>query len=256
MSVPERRMQADAAASSRSDAGAGRRLARARPALIEIMGPAGAGKTSLVRALRDAEPGLRAGLGVPRRRWFPALLRRLTPIFVLWLVRYRRDRWFTWNEMKSIAFLDAWLSVVERPGAIRGPTVFDHGPVYRLARIREFGPMVARSDRFERWRVAALRRWLDALDVVVSLDAPDDVLLARVDRRGHWWLNADRPLADKHAFYARYRQAFETVLETAVPRSPHVLAIRSDEATPEEIARRVLSAIESDVHARTQEAPR
>jgi hypothetical protein len=231
--------------------------ARARPILVEIMGPAGAGKTSVVGALRRMAPTVRAGLDVPRRRWFPAMLRRMTPIFMLWLARYRRDRWFTWNEMKLIAFLDVWLSVVERPGRASVPTVFDHGPVYRLARIREFGPAVARSDRFERWRIASLRRWLDVLDVVVSLDAPDDVLLARVDRRGHWWLSEDRPIEEKHEFYARYRRVFESALSTPVPHPPRVVAIRSDEETPDQIARRVLSAIEyEDVQAGIQEGRR
>jgi hypothetical protein len=158
--------------------------------------------------------------------------------------------------MKSIAFLDAWLSVVERPGGVIGPTLFDHGPVYRLARIREFGPSVARSDRFERWRMASLRRWLGALDVVVSLDAPDEVLLDRVDRRGHWWLSEERPAEDKREFYSRYRRAFEAALHTPVRRSPRVVEIRSDEATPEQIAGRVLSAIGYDVQASNQEAPR
>jgi hypothetical protein len=246
----------DADATPRPPDHAARPRPRVRPPLVEIMGPAGAGKTSLVRALGTTAPELRAGLGVPRWKWLPALVRRLTPVFVLWLARYRRDRWFTWNEMKSIAFLDAWLSVVERPGAVRGPTVFDHGPVYRLARIREFGPAVARSDRFERWRMAALRRWLGALDAVVSLDAPDDVLLARVDRRGHWWLSEERPLEDKQEFYARYRRAFEDALHTPVPRPPLVVPIRSDDGTPEQIARRVLTAIGYDAQLSIQEAPR
>jgi hypothetical protein len=217
--------------------------AATRAVLIEVMGPAASGKTSLVRELRARDPSVVAGLGVPRSRWFPALLRRLAPIFALWLVRYRRDRWFTWNEMKSIAFVDAWLSVVERDSGVRTPTLLDHGPIYRLARIREFGPAVARSDRFERWRIDRLRRWLSVLDLVVSLDAPDEALLDRVDERGHWWLSEDRPIEEKRAFYARYRRAFEDALATPVRRPPSVVRIRSDEAPPEEIAERVLSGL-------------
>jgi hypothetical protein len=228
----------------------------ARPVLVEVIGPAAAGKTSLVRALRRSDPSLAVGLRVPRWRWFPALMRRLTPIFALWVLRYRRDRWFTWNEMKSIAFVDAWLSTVERDGAVRGPTLLDHGPVYRLARIREFGPAVARSDRFERWRAQRLRRWLGVLDLIVSLDAPDDALLARVDERGHWWLSEHRPIEDKRDFYARYRRAFEEALRTPVPDPPSVVRVRSDEATPEEIAERVLSRPEIGRPGGTQEGRR
>ncbi len=219
------------------------RAGAARPFVIEIMGPATAGKTSVVRALRERDPGIRVGFDVPRRRWFPVLVRRLAPLLALRAIRYRGDRWFTWNEMKSISFLESWLRTVRRGDPDGSPVVLDHGPVYRLARLREFGPALARDDPFERWWRSMLRGWLGVIDLVVALDAPDEILLSRVDRRGHWWLSADRPLEDKRRFIARYRAAFEDALREPVPEPPTVLRIRSDRHTPEEIAGRVLAAV-------------
>ncbi len=208
------------------------------------MGPATAGKSSLVRALRASDRGVRADLGVPRWRWFPRLVLRLTPLASAWLVRYRKDRWFTWNEMKSVAFLDSWLRAV-RGGrwAFEGTTILDHGPVYRLARLREFGPSVTRSPRFQRWWRSTLEGWLQALDLIVALDAPDGVLLQRADTRGHWYLSGDLAAEEKRTFLARYRRAFSEVLGGQVGSPPTILRVRSDLQTPEEIADQVRAAI-------------
>ncbi len=210
-----------------------------RSLLIEVMGPAGAGKTSLARALTELDPSVRVGLGVGRLRWFPFLVARAARSLPTWRLRYRGDRWFTWNELKSLAFLDAWLRAA-RTRRGRGVVVLDHGPLYRLARIRAFGPPLVGSRGFDRWWRQNLRGWLDALDLVVLLDAPDGVLLERVGRRGHWYLSATPSEAERRAFLRRYREAFERVLEGVGARGPRVVRLRSDLASVSELAAAVL----------------
>jgi len=209
------------------------------------MGPAGAGKTSLVRTLRSKDQRIRTGFDVPRSGWFPFLIGKVAVLLPVWLLGYRRDRWFTWNELKSMAFLDAWLRAARRPASSDGPTVLDHGPVYRLARLREFGPSVVRSERFQRWWRACLDGWLSTLDIVVSLDAPDSVLLERVETRGHWYLSADVPSEEKGEFLAGYRRAFVETFETGSAGKPRLLRFRSDRYGPDEIADEVLSVLAS-----------
>ena len=75
-----------------------------RALVVEVMGPALAGKTSLVRSLRARDDRIRAGFDVPRIRWFPFVVAKVAGLLPAWLLHYRRDRWFTWNEMKSMAF--------------------------------------------------------------------------------------------------------------------------------------------------------
>ena len=217
-----------------------------RSLLVEIMGPAAAGKTSLVRTLRARDDRIRAGFAVPRLLWFRFVVGKVATLFPVWILRYRRDRWFTWNEMKSMAFLDAWLRASRRSASTSTlAIVLDHGPVYRLARLREFGPAVTRSARFQRWWRACLDGWLGALDVVVSLDAPDPVLLDRVEERGHWYLSADRPSEEKDEFLARFRRAFAETLQTGTAGRPKLVRVRSDRRTPHEIAEEVLAELGS-----------
>lgn len=213
--------------------------------IVEVMGPAAAGKTSLVRTLRARDDRIRAGFDVPRIRWFPFVVGKVAVLLPSWLLHYRRDRWFTWNELKSMAFLDAWLRVLRRQTPTAAvATVLDHGPVYRLARLREFGPSVTKSERFQRWWAASLDGWLSALDVVVSLDAPDTILLKRVQERGHWYLSADRPEEEKEEFLARFRRAFAETLETGTADMPRFLHVRSDQHSLDEIADEVSAALE------------
>jgi hypothetical protein len=171
-----------------------------------------------------------------------------------WLLHYRQDRWFTWNEMKSMAFLDVWLRAARRQRPTNAvTTVLDHGPVYRLARLREFGPAVTGSRRFQRWWRASLEGWMGALDLVVLLEAPDVTLLGRAKERGHWYLSADHRDEEKAEFLARFRRAFAQTLEARAADMPRVLHVRSDQHTPDEIADEVSAALRSEARGSSRQ---
>ena len=227
---------------------------RRRALVVEVMGPALAGKTSLVRSLRARDDRIRVGFDVPRIRWFPFVVAKVAGLLPAWLLHYRRDRWFTWNEMKSMAFLDAWLRAARRQRPTTAvTTVLDHGPVYRLARLREFGPAVTSSERFQRWWRASLEGWLGALDLVVSLEAPDATLLGRAKERGHWYLSAGHREEEKVEFLARFRRAFAQTLEAGTADMPRVLRVHSDQHTPDEIADEVSAALGSEARGSSRQ---
>ena len=217
--------------------GAGRRL------LIEIMGPAAAGKTTLIRALCSSDARIRAGLNLSKAEHVRPLLQKLGVFFPVWALHHRRDRWLDRREMRSIARLETWSQALERPTTTYGTVaVFDHGPLYKLAKLREFGPALIDSEPFDRWWHGSLVRWLEALDIVVMLEAPDEVLLQRVDQRGHWFLGENHPQEEKVEFLTRYRRAFAEILEGD---TPIVLRFRTDLMPVETIATEVLSVIGS-----------
>ncbi len=220
---------------------------RRRALVVEVLGPALAGKTSLIRSLRARDDRIRAGFDVPRIRWFPLVVAKVAGLLPAWLLHYRRDRWFTWSEMKSMAYVDAWLRAArrQRPTAAV-TTVLDHGPVFRLARLREFGPAVTKSERFRRWWRTSLDGWVGALDLVVWLEAPDVTLLGRAKERGHWYLSAGHREEEKEEFLARFRRAFAQTLEAGAADMPRVLHFRSDRHTLDEIADEVSAALGSE----------
>jgi hypothetical protein len=217
------------------------------PAVVEIMGPAGSGKTTLVRTLCARTRRVRAGLDLPKVRYIPPLISATARFLPPWLAMSPRDRWLNWREARSIACLEAWLTALDRGSALDAPaTLFDHGPLYRLTLLREFGPRVVSTRPFQRWWRSSRARWLDALDLVVSLDAPDHVLLGRLGRRGHWYLTGTSPSdEEQHAFLAHFREGFAEVLDTTQPRSPTILRFRTDQRSTDEIADEVLASLGS-----------
>lgn len=214
-----------------------------RPLLVEVMGPAASGKTTLTRSLCTRHEGIRAGMGIGKLGHVGPSSRMLGGLLPTWAKHHRDDRWLDRREMRSIARLETWSRTLDRGRAPDAyAIVFDHGPLYRLARLREFGPSLTRSESFRAWWLEAHRTWLESLDVVVWLDAPDEVLLDRIDRRGHWYLSAERDAGARRDFLARYRRALEGVLDPDSP-SPAILRFRSDRQPIEEIADATLTAL-------------
>ena len=83
------------------------------PKIIEMVGVAGSGKSTLLKALCQGDSSLARFPLPPRIRYLPALARILFVWFPIHLARYRHGRWFTWDEIKNIGYLEAW------PGHIR-----------------------------------------------------------------------------------------------------------------------------------------
>lgn len=216
---------------------------------IEIMGPAAVGKSTLVRELCARDDAVSAGIGLSKLAYVGPTTRRLGAFLAVWLRLRPRDRWFDRREMRSVARLETWSRAIARMRTGSGSViVFDHGPWYRLARLRAFGPALTRSEPFVRWWHDSLARWSEHLDIVVILDAADDVLLQRVDRRGHWFLGRDLPLADKVRFLASYRRAFHEVaadVAAAAAEGPTIVRLRADEMSADALATEVFAAVDA-----------
>jgi ABC-type branched-subunit amino acid transport system ATPase component len=59
--------------------------------LVEVIGPAAVGKTTLLRALCSTDEKIHAGLGIGRIRFSRALLGRAGPFLPVWVVDHRHD---------------------------------------------------------------------------------------------------------------------------------------------------------------------
>ena len=222
----------------------GRRPSGAAGVVVEVVGPAAAGKTTLIRALCASDPRMRSSIPVSRARSAAVMAARAASYVPAWLGGRPRGRWFTWRELKSLTFVDEWY----RRRAMRGDrdvTFLDHGPLYRLAALREFGPAMVRTPRFARWSTAAEARWRDAVGLIVWLDAPNDLLLERAGVRGHWYLSARGSDADKLAFLDRYRHALEEAVGGAERAGVPVLRLSTDGTPVDELAERVRERLAS-----------
>lgn len=209
--------------------------------VVELAGPAGAGKSTLAGVLPTIGVPCRLGVVTGRPRLALALLRVL-PMLVAARTT-SRGRWWTVAELRSIAYVGAWRRALAA-GAADGLVVLDHGPVFRLAALDAWGPPMVRSAAFRRWWGAACGRWASVLTLVVWLDAADDVLVRRIVERDRAHRVRDAADGEAAAFLGLYRGAFRRVLDRITgPGRTRLLELDSSRGTPEELAAAVCTAL-------------
>jgi thymidylate kinase len=60
---------------------------------------------------------------------------------------------------------------------------FDQGPVYTMVRLQDAAFVAAEDSRLRRWWELKLDEWSRTLDLLVLLDAPNEILIERIRRR-------------------------------------------------------------------------
>jgi broad-specificity NMP kinase len=211
----------------------------AGPVLVELMGPPGAGKSSVLRALEAADASV-APMPILRHPPYRLVLARHLAATALGVAR-RRATNGVWD--RNILVMTAYLRALPEvfAGSRRPPhevIVLDQGPLYTLTREPLLQP------RLRDLADAELRRWAGLLDVVVWLDAPDAVLAERIDERGweHRYKGAGPEAVA--AGLAGDRAVYESILARLAPiaHGPPVLRFDTSRQTPEAVATAVLAA--------------
>lgn len=219
------------------------------PLVVEIMGPAGTGKTTLSRALRKRHPNIAPDIDsrLSKLDKIPFVISDACSLLPTYLRRYRHSRWFDRRETRSMAYLQAGLKLLDRGTTTNDMvTVLDHGPIYRLAFLREFGPEITTSDAYRWWWTKLLERWTVKLDLVISLDAPDEVLVDRIRARDCWHVVKEAPDHEAYEVLRRYRAAFEqTIAESLTPGRVPLLRFDTSLLSTEEIADELLATLAS-----------
>jgi adenylate kinase family enzyme len=219
---------------------------RSAPHVVEVIGPAGAGKTTLLRALSERRRTVQPGIALSRGRKLSFLVGNTAALLPAFLRHYRHTRWFDRRETRSMVYLRAWLRALERQSSDDDLViVFDHGPLYRLAVLREFGPELTKSEAYRRWWTGVLNEWIGRLDMLIWLDAPNEVLLKRILMRERWHFIQDKDEQEAHEILTHYRTALtEIIAEAMGDGSEKVLRFDSGQESVGEIAERVVSAFE------------
>ena len=213
-----------------------------RAIVVELVGPAGAGKSAVADVLRSRDATLRASIwGLPR----PSLLWSTVMLLPTFLVLSLAARAVCREELKQMIRLTTLGRVLPRLARGRRLVVLDEGPVFALAWLRVFGAeRLLRSAAYERWVQRMLASWARMIDVVVLVDAPDPVLSQRIRARVKPHMVKDQSDQQITAFAARFRTAFASVIPAVTGLNGTMqVSVRADLETPHELAARVLQAV-------------
>lgn len=209
-----------------------------RPArVIEIVGPAGSGKTTLANALAHRAPALQRGLRLRQWRWLPRYVTSAVALLPIVLEGAQHGRRFTRQDLMRMIYLQVqWWAVQRCAAQHNGVLVLDQGPVYKLAEICNFDLESYQTPGRRRWWNKMVARWAGSLNLMIVLDAADEVLIERIGTRDKWHVVKDAPAPQASAYLARYRTSIQGILsemtnyaECAGHEAPVLLHFQTDQ---------------------------
>lgn len=212
--------------------------------IVELVGLAGAGKTTLARALsqRDERILVAADLELRKREHLPIFVGHVPFLLPVFLRRCRPSRWFTWDEIKAMVYLKGWPRVLRQQASNHGTVVLlDHGPVFKLATLNAFGPEGLKSPGLEPWWHSMFEQWAGTLDIVIRLNAPNEILVERINARNQRHAVKGRSELEAYKFLMRYQASYEQILaKLTAYAEPMLLQFDTTQASIDQIVDEVL----------------
>lgn len=211
-----------------------------RPRVIELIGPAGVGKSEVTAQLARMPGVLCTSIWhVPLSELAWATFCTIPSAATL----IRRAGAPLSRELRHIARLRALLNFLDRDelSAYRH-IVLDEGAIYTLSWLHVIGHSVFADLRSNTWRHYIAALWAAQLDEVIWLDAPDNVLAHRLRTRAKRHVMSNASERSVTAFSLRYRAAFNSTIGT-VQRHGRLAVrdYRTDHHSPSEIAELIMS---------------
>jgi len=201
--------------------------------VVEIVGPAGAGKTTVTRLLSNKFAGSVRFTDFPDVRKIsdaPFFIKYCGLLLPSLLSLYQKDsRQLTRREFAWLAILKGWPSLLQsQMEQDQKVIILDQGPVYLFSQMDEFGPGFLRSQRAGIFWQELYHQWASALDVVVWLDAPDETLVNRIRTREDWHIVKDESTLKMYEFLASFREAYEHIFSKLAAQKNGLRIIRYD----------------------------
>lgn len=221
------------------------------PLIAEIIGPSGAGKSALSASLNLRDRTIRAGLtvwGLPLRSLLGSGIISLPAILGICVARKR----VRVDEMQQIVRLNALYRKLKTLSAESGLSkrsalFLDEGVVFALAKVHADGLIgnAASSRSLDGWEKVELDKWSKVLNVLIWLDAPDDLLIDRIRTRAKSHRMKERPDDEVREFLARYRASYERIIYELISRRSDIRVIKfsTEEAQLDSIASKIISHI-------------
>jgi hypothetical protein len=216
----------------------------AGPAIVELVGPAGAGKTSVLQAIQRHNGTIRLWRRFGRARRLHLFTRYapgLAPTAYELLWNSPRSASAMLRHLLRLKMLERVVSALPAGELI----VMDEGPVYSLCQLGLLRAPDRPSVRLERaWR-GSLDQWRRSLDAVIWLDGPNAVLADRIRARPKSIGGIERQGDEElYRFLDRFRCTYRAILdELEADGSVPIVAIDTGSQSLDQTDATVLAAV-------------
>lgn len=187
---------------------------RPHPIYVEVLGVAGSGKSSLAKALANSGHIQPPFIGVSNPRHLVVVLRVLPLLWPLLVSNLTRSPRMTWPDFKLMAYVTGWREFLRgQPEYGDSTLVLDQGPLYALGRLEAKELGVASTPRFRVWWDEMLSAWAGEISLIVWLDAANDQLIQRINRRPQDHTIKGVSTDEANRFLDHYRKVFTRLLK-------------------------------------------
>jgi len=215
--------------------------------IAEIVGPAGAGKTTILHALAQRSSAIGDSYALPLRQIIPSFLWHTVQSLPSHIPGRRNKQRLSQDSLMTMAYLERLRRIISRSNTHESEVIFfDQGPLYSLTYLRGFGFEGIRSQSLDQWWEKMLLSWSTLIDIVFWLDADDDVLLSRINIRRKWHRAREMSRPEAREFLARYRRTYEQVIDGITSQGhTRVIRLHTDQESIEQVVSRILDVLDS-----------
>ncbi len=201
--------------------------------VVEIVGTAGAGKTTLFNELRKrGVPGL-CCVDYPQA-WkissYPFYIKNIFSLLpILFRLLVNRSGFVTRREIAFMAILNGWAEYLEKSlKAVNSTFLMDQGAIFLISYLNTWGPKGLFRPNMQGWWNKVYGKWSKTIDMVILLDASDELLVYRINSRGqdHYIKGESNQISQN--WISEYRNLYNAILERLISYNQSMLIVRID----------------------------
>lgn len=210
--------------------------------VMEVVGLAGSGKSTIFHALIQQNENIQAGCSL-KKSVYLAFLISIAPMLILTLpYQYRNNRWLSWKEIRVMVYLKATNYILKKQTVNNhNVTILDQGPVFMLTWLRVFVLNSVRSRRLNKWWDDMLNQLSAQLDMIIRLEAPYKILAERIHERKKTHRIKGQSDQDVYELLTRYQISYDHII-TRLTRNggPKVSSFNTYHKTLNDIVDRIV----------------
>ena len=220
------------------------------PVILELVGPAGAGKTTIRNTLLSNYSQVQFQVHPYFRdrknaSFFITNTLKIMPLLAR-IAFTRAGRHLTLQEIALMVIMNGWSPLLKRRAAHHhGFTLLDQGPVYLMAHLDALGPPRLHTPAANAWINQGYTVWANTVNTIVYLDTDDSVLVERINTRGKGHGMRGKPEDEARAFLIRSRESLNKAICGLHERNNNLRIYRfnTSEKSADEISKEVVTLV-------------